>query len=524
MNVMIGVLGSVLDLPSKSWRPSVALTLHPGFPVGRYYLLYQPAFRKLLESTVADIRAASPHTEIIPCEIPLRDPWDFEEVYASLYDFARSMVFEPEREDYYIHITTGTHVMQICLFLLTESHHFPGRLFQTSPARRSKAPEGIYAIIDLDLSQYSRLATRFEAERRDDLAFLKQGIATRNPGFNALIETIERVAVRTTAPILLTGPTGAGKSQLARKIYELKRQNHQLSGAFVELNCATLRGEHAISTLFGHTKGAFTGASQARQGLLKEAEGGILFLDEIGELGLDEQAMLLRAVEDGIFYPLGSDQAVHSTFQLICGTNRVLEEAVRTGRFREDLLARVNLWTFELPGLAQRREDIEPNLDYELERYAEKNGYRVQFTRDARADFLAFAKDPATLWRGNFRDFNAAVTRMATLASGALIDAKNVQAEITRLRGGAENRSAGDDLAALLGAEYAARYDRFDLAQLAEVVRVCRESRSLSEAGRKLFAVSRQARASINDSDRLRKFLARFELSWEAVHAFGRFQ
>ncbi|MEM7927771.1 sigma 54-interacting transcriptional regulator, partial [Morganella morganii] len=98
-------------------------------------------------------------------------------------------------------------------------------------------------------------------------------------GFNTMIDKIERVALRSAAPVLLTGPTGAGKSFLARRIYELRRSRHQVKGRFVEVNCATLRGDNAMSALFGHVKGAFTGAVQARGGLLKEADGGILFLD-----------------------------------------------------------------------------------------------------------------------------------------------------------------------------------------------------------------------------------------------------
>ena len=120
-----------------------------------------------------------------------------------------------------------------------------------------------------------------------------------------LIETVERVAIRSAEPLLLTGPTGAGKSQLARRIFELKKLNNQLKGNFVEVNCATLRGDQAMSTLFGHKKGAFTGAVADRPGLLKSADGGVLFLDEVGELGQDEQAMLLRAVEEKRFLPLG---------------------------------------------------------------------------------------------------------------------------------------------------------------------------------------------------------------------------
>ena len=123
-----------------------------------------------------------------------------------------------------------------------------------------------------------------------------------------MIDRIEQVAIRSKAPILLTGPTGAGKSQLAKRIYELKLARHQIKGAFVEVNCATLRGDAAMSALFGHVKGAFTGAASNRAGLLRAANGSIVFLDEIGELGLDEQAMILRAIEDKRFLPVGLRQ------------------------------------------------------------------------------------------------------------------------------------------------------------------------------------------------------------------------
>ena len=140
-----------------------------------------------------------------------------------------------------------------------------------------------------------------------------------------------------------------------------------------------------MSALFGHKKGAFTGAASDRAGLLRTANGGMLFLDEIGELGLDEQAMILRAVEEKCFLPVGSDVESTSDFQLIAGTNRDLQDAISEGRFREDLLARLNLWTFHLPGLVDRREDIEPNLDYELRRYAETEGHQVTFNKEAPA-------------------------------------------------------------------------------------------------------------------------------------------
>ncbi len=197
-----------------------------------------------------------------------------------------------------------------------------------------------------------------------------------------------------------------GNSRLARRIYELKKARRQIEGPFVEVNCATLRGDATMSALFGHTKGAFTGAVKDRPGLLKTAEGGVLFLDEVGELGPDEQAMLLRAVEEKAFLPVGADEEVRSTFQLICGSNRDLSAEVRRGNFREDLLARIHLWTFRLPGLRNRTEDIEPNLNYELDQFAGVTGKRITFNKEARQRFLDFTTGPGVLSLGSFRDLN----------------------------------------------------------------------------------------------------------------------
>lgn len=527
--VVLGFLGTTLDRAPRNaqrwdrWRPTVDLCRHDDLVVSRLDLLVDPAHVSTGREVATDIATVSPETEVVQHALAFEDPWDFEEVYGALLDFARAYPFQPDREDYLVHVTTGTHVAQICLFLLVEARYVPGRLVQVGPpSRRDQGGIGTYSIIDLDLSRYDRLAARFRHERDEHVQSLKSGIATRNVAFNALIERVERVALGSDAPMLLTGPTGAGKSQLARRIFDLRRERG-LSGAFVEVNCATLRGETATSALFGHKKGAFTGAASDRPGLLRAADGGLLFLDEIGELGLDEQAMLLRALEEGRFLPVGADAEVESRFQLIGGTNRDLRAAVREGRFREDLLARIDLWTFKLPGLAQRPEDIEPNLDYELAQWERRRGHRVSFNREARERFLEFATSSEARWSGNFRDFNAALTRMATLARGGRIDEALAKEEIERLREAwSDTRTDSDEqdvLTEVLAPDTLAALDRFDRVQLADVARVCRRARTLSEAGRELFAASRARKSSSNDADRLRKYLARFELSFEDLRA-----
>ncbi|NUS59862.1 MAG: sigma 54-dependent transcriptional regulator, partial [Lysobacter sp.] len=219
--VVIGMLGTQLAAGTgparwEKGRPTVSLGMHETFLLDRLDLLVDERRYGPVASTVAlDLAQVSPETQVRRHDVYIADPWDFEAVYASLHDFLQAYPFQPDEEDYYVHITTGTHVTQICWFLLTESHHFPGRLIQSSPPRKQDggAP-GTYAIIDLDLSRYDRIAQRFAQQQLADRDLLKSGIATRNAAFNRMIEQIETVATRSKAPMLLMGPTGAGKSQL----------------------------------------------------------------------------------------------------------------------------------------------------------------------------------------------------------------------------------------------------------------------------------------------------------------------
>ncbi len=543
-SVVIGLLGSKLDAGFSAirwnrWRPSVAACQQEDLIVNEYHLVYNETEAKLADTVIKDIAHVSPQTNVVRKVYHLSNPWNFEEMFSLLMDIIHTIPFDPEESEYLVNITTGTHVAQICLFLLAAHRRIPGKLLQMVPPKKNEKTQhvGTHVIIDLDLSQYDWLSGR-RKHTDDDIAFLKSGIKTKNKAFNKLIEQVEHVAVNSTEPILLTGPTGAGKSLLANRIFSLKKNRGQVHGRFVEVNCATIRGDAAMSALFGHRKGSFTGALNDRTGLLKSADWGMVFLDEVGELGIDEQAMLLRAVEEKKFMPFGADQEIQSDFQLICGTNKNLENEVRAGRFREDLLARINMWTFELPGLKDRREDIEPNIQFELERFAEKKGKRVAFKKEAWEAFLSFATAQDSYWWANFRDLNGAITRMCTLAPGGRITTAVQREETERLRsrwqwhedklkefpfpattGGLEDNLEDNSplLQSLLGKEKLQEIDLFDRVQLAEVVKVCLQCRTLSDAGRKLFEVSRLKKKNQNDSDRLKKYLERFALTWEDI-------
>ena len=523
--VVISFLGTQLDSGNgegrwHKWRPNVAMNQRSDLTLDRIELFYADKYRPLADQVRTDIRDRAPHTAVNLVQMELANPWDFSEVYTRLHDWAASYPFDTEKEEYWVHITTGTHVAQICLFLLVESRQIPGVLLQTAPPRNQKrqmarGDVGTYEVIDLNLARYDALAARLAAVRDDAVRYLKSGIATRNVAFNRMIAEIEQVALNSPSPILLTGPTGAGKSMLARRIFELKKARHQVRGIFVDVNCATLRGDGAASALFGHKKGAFTGAVEKRDGYLKSADGGVLFLDEIGELGLDEQAMLLKALEEKRFYPVGSDQESESHFQLIAGTNRDLRAGVREGRFREDLYARINIWNYPLPALAERREDIEPNITHQLALASQELGRTTRFNKEAQAAYLAYALSPQASWRGNFRDLAASIMRLATLAPQGRITRELVDAEIARLQYlWQDERPTTTALPAAINAD---ELDLFERLQLEAVINICRQHKSLAAAGRTLYNVSREQLAKTNDSDRLRKYLQKYGLTWADV-------
>ncbi len=504
----------------SKWRPNVALFQRDDLLIDRLELFYDDGFLSLAEEVKRDIAQVSPQTHVNLVAMNWKDPWDFSEVYTKFHDWAKDYTFHPDEEEYWVHMTTGTHVAQICLFLMVEARTIPGKLLQSSPpktrfAQMSAEDIGHYELIDLDLARYDVIAQRLEDAREDAVRYLKSNIATRNPAFNQLITEIEQVAMRSSAPILLSGATGVGKSMLAKRIYELKKVRHLVSGRLLDVNCATLKGDSASSALFGHKKGSFTGAIEAREGYLRAAHQGVLFLDEIGELGLDEQAMLLKAIEEKRFYPVGSDQAVESDFQLIAGTNRDLRVDVKEGRFRADLYARINLWHFALPALVQRREDIEPNIEHQLALVSQELGRVVRFNKEALAMYLKFAHSTEALWSGNFRDLSSSITRLATLAPQGRIQEELVAAEIQKLKWFWSDSGEKElqDIRSSVAIDWDA-LDFFEQLQLEAVIRECRCYHSMAEAGRALFNRSREQKARSNDSDRLRKYLQKYGLKW----------
>ncbi|HEV2854351.1 MAG TPA: sigma 54-interacting transcriptional regulator [Thermoanaerobaculia bacterium] len=269
----------------------------------------------------------------------------------------------------------------------------------------------------LAFEKISRLTRQLQAE---NLA-LRQEIDERSMfeeivGVSqALRETLARVekVAATDATVLLTGETGTGKELVARAIH---RRSPRAQRALVTVNCAALPPSLIASELFGHEKGAFTGALQRRVGRFELAAGGSIFLDEIGELPPEVQATLLRVLQEGTFERVGGTQTIATDARVIAATNRDLAEAVTEGSFRSDLFYRLNVFPIELPPLRQRREDIPILVEYFAARYAARLGKRFQSIEKASMDrILAYP------WPGNVRELQNVIERAAILSEGDVL-------------------------------------------------------------------------------------------------------
>jgi DNA-binding NtrC family response regulator len=217
--------------------------------------------------------------------------------------------------------------------------------------------------------------------------------------------------------VLILGETGAGKEVFARLLHA---QSRRASGPFVAVNLAAIPSELVESTLFGHERGAFTGAVTRHAGKLAQAHGGTLFLDEVAEMRVDLQAKLLRALQEKVFEPVGSREPVPSDVRLVSATNADLAAAVSQGAFRKDLFYRINVVSFRLPSLRERMDDIPELLLHFVRRYSEAFQKPVRGVSPAAQEALRSYK-----WPGNIRELENKVQRAVALADGPLLELKD---------------------------------------------------------------------------------------------------
>jgi DNA-binding NtrC family response regulator len=245
----------------------------------------------------------------------------------------------------------------------------------------------------------------------------RQNIVGASPPMQRVFEVIEQVAP-SKATVLLTGESGTGKELVAAAIHE---RSSRAQGPFVKLHCAALAESLLESELFGHERGAFTGAVARRDGRFLMADGGTLFLDEIGEITPSLQVKLLRFLQEHEFERVGGDQTIRVDVRIIAATNRDLREEVARGRFREDLYYRLNVVNVELPPLRDRKADVPSLSRFFLDRFAKENGKNIEGFSPETVELL-LAHD----WPGNVRELENAIERAVVMATGAIVEPRQL--------------------------------------------------------------------------------------------------
>ncbi|MBS1272168.1 MAG: Regulatory protein AtoC [Candidatus Marinimicrobia bacterium] len=271
-----------------------------------------------------------------------------------------------------------------------------------------------------NIAEKQRLYQRFrqEKEEMDD----QYRIVGESPQIEEVREVIKKVAGQ-ESKVLIRGESGTGKELVA---YAIHAKSSRKQGPFGKFNCAAIPNELVESELFGHEKGAFTGAEKRKLGKLELADGGTLFLDEIGDMNLDAQAKVLRVIQEGKFERVGGNETIDIDVRILAATNKNLEQMIENGTFREDLFYRLNVIPIEIPPLRERTGDVDILLDYYL-------GY---FANDLKTDPKEFSDEALKLlrtyeWPGNIRELRNLVERMYILTSGDVIEADDVRSSLT---------------------------------------------------------------------------------------------
>jgi len=251
----------------------------------------------------------------------------------------------------------------------------------------------------------------------ENLSAVSEGLIGNSPAWLQVLERIKLVAP-TDSHVMILGETGTGKEQVAKAIHALSKRNKK---AFITLNCSALNYHLAESELFGHERGAFTGATATRRGRFELADGGTLFLDEIGDLPIDIQPKLLRAIQEGTFERLGGEKTMRADVRIICATHVDLEAKVNNGTFREDLYYRLNVFPLHLPPLRQRKEDIYLLAHHFLNTLSKKFPTKSFALTNEALNLLT-----TSTWPGNVRELQNTLERAAILTKNGIIQASHL--------------------------------------------------------------------------------------------------
>ncbi len=416
-------------------------------------LFTAPNTYQIAEQTQDAVSRTFPGTSAEIITLDIHDPISYAEILAGVRKAFSRIRRENAGADYSIATSSGTPQMHACWLMLASSGEIPARLLQTRPPQFVSTDRPALQEIDLRPFEALRFGGARETEAsvsmeeappcmsRDTLRMPRaapsrlEARTGEEPGARTtalreelhiigdhelLLRALERASsfAEHSAPVMIVGETGTGKELVARFV-------HRLSGrpvdGFVAVNCAALPASLAESILFGHKKGAFTGATEDHKGKFLQANGGTLFLDEIGELPLEVQAKLLRVLDDGVVEPVGGTTRTRVKVRIVAATNRQLRQEVKEKRFREDLFYRIEVGTIHLPPLRQRRSDIPLLAIWGL------NNINTRLRTPKRLSQEAIARLCAHDWPGNVRSLLNVIERAAISVRGEVIGGPDIQ-------------------------------------------------------------------------------------------------
>ena len=428
MNILLTFTGFhdpyALGLIGGEEVPGPVLSLLAVRNFDQVILFDTPNTRENTRLTNIALEVRHPNLNVAVRDLPLNDPTDYLEILAWLRQHYQEISSVHPQADYFISVASGTPQMHACWFLLAASGEMPATLLHIRPLKFVTADRPLLEEVDLTRPGFPEVRSSLAAPEIPDLpppdlekAIRQSGIVGDHPSIHKALETCALLAP-SAAPVLILGETGTGKELFARFI-------HRLSGRpadrFIPVNCGAIPAELVESLLFGHVKGAFTGALRDQAGKFTQAHSGTLFLDELGELPPAAQVKLLRVLQDGVVEPLGAGKGQQVDVRLIAATNKDLRRAVREGQFREDLYYRLNVGEIQLSPLRERRSDIPKLALHVLDRL------NARLKRPKRLTPAALSRLQGQAWPGNVRDLENALERSALLSNKDLLDADDLQ-------------------------------------------------------------------------------------------------
>lgn len=404
------------------------LTILSELNFDRVFLFSTPRMQSVSVATANEIgeRKLCQNTEILPVEAP--DPTNYAVILASIRRYFKAILADHPRAEFSIGLSSGTPQIHACWLMLVASGEIPARLLQTLPSQFVEQGRPLVREVDISGDAFPRMTLplknksgRLEVDDKNiETARAQVGLVGEDPAFLNALKEAAIYAQYDDIHLLLLGETGTGKERFTEFIHILSQRAVK---PLVTVNCSSIPRELVESHLFGHKKGAFTGASNDQPGKFKVADGGIIFLDELGELPLEAQAKLLRVLENGEIEPVGHSKSVKVQVRVIAATNRKLREMVANGKFREDLYQRFGA-SVKIPALRERRSDVPVLASYLLEEWNRKHRKRHSLTPKAFGELIKHS------WPGNVRELRKVIAQSAMLSNQTRINEEDLRFEL----------------------------------------------------------------------------------------------